>query len=936
MKPLVSLLVHGATLTEHDDLAPGCALIGRPVWGANALLSNLELRLGLPPQEASQAVRVQHWSRRLAELDSIRPRFYSRSYATDPVGTANALLGWRDQLVAAGWNGEAIADGGERLDTFRELETASGGVRGTADRLRRVESELQGAGSPPFEELLLAEARALWPERWQRVFGQLETLGTPVRTVPAAPHSSDVDTDLGHVQRALGGTASASKRRFKGDGSLVLLRAETSLELADALASLLREWNEPSAVVVRSGEAAVLDSALSTQGLSALGVDSQSAWRPILQVLPLAVELSFEPRDPYRVLELLTLPIGPFQGRIGRDLASALSEAPGIGGRPWQAAKDAIATWVTERAAREALEEGRSKAEASQSGKDAASARLADIAEWLEAPGLPAAGAPTATLVAVAERVLTWVRRRLGGARAQVEREPGDPHGAAPLATAQAALAQASAFLEALRHEPRSELDRVGARILAEQAAHAHALPLTREEVDRVAPVDAPAGLRCPRDLVIWWHAVAGTEWRPSARVWRRGEVDALRAAGVRLGDPAERLAAEAASWRSVVLSARKRLVLCVPRWSAGEPCDPHPIWDEIRARLGASDVDVARVTIDARQVLAGDCAALGDARSPATSNAGPLLLPPALSVWTIPKGIIRASANHSASSIESLVGCPLRWVFTYRAGLREGGIASLPRGPLLFGTLAHRFIEVLHSAGVLSPGNERAFETHLEKLLREEAAVLLRAGLAFEVEQLRSQVLTAAAQLADVLSASKLTVVAVEEPVVAPWRGGEVSGRLDLLLRSESGRDVVLDLKWGYRGYYDKLRDGKAFQLAIYAAIRKLATGATELPVAGYFSLSRAEIIATDPKTFPTARAMTAPPLSETWSKLEATASAVEKALSKGRVAVTGVGRSLPLVDELGIPSAEHPKYLAIASGDACEYCTYGALCGRNWETLA
>jgi hypothetical protein len=40
--------------------------------------------------------------------------------------------------------------------------------------------------------------------------------------------------------------------------------------------------------------------------------------------------------------------------------------------------------------------------------------------------------------------------------------------------------------------------------------------------------------------------------------------------------------------------------------------------------------------------------------------------------------------------------------------------------------------------------------------------------------------------------------------------------------------------------------------------------------------------------------------------------------------------------VDELGIPSAEHPKYLAIASGEACEYCTYGALCGRSWETLA
>ena len=138
MKPLVSLLAHGATLTEHDDLAPGAALVGRPVWGAGALLANLELRLGLAPEETSQAVRVQRWSQRLAELDSIRPRFYSRSYATDPVGTSHALLGWRDELVAAGWNGEAVAGGGERLGTFRELETAAqdapGAVRPPAAR----------------------------------------------------------------------------------------------------------------------------------------------------------------------------------------------------------------------------------------------------------------------------------------------------------------------------------------------------------------------------------------------------------------------------------------------------------------------------------------------------------------------------------------------------------------------------------------------------------------------------------------------------------------------------------------------------------------------------------------------------------------------------------------------------------------------------------
>jgi hypothetical protein len=38
------------------------------------------------------------------------------------MGTATALLVMRDELVLAGWNGEKIPGGSERLDTFAELE----------------------------------------------------------------------------------------------------------------------------------------------------------------------------------------------------------------------------------------------------------------------------------------------------------------------------------------------------------------------------------------------------------------------------------------------------------------------------------------------------------------------------------------------------------------------------------------------------------------------------------------------------------------------------------------------------------------------------------------------------------------------------------------------------------------------------------------------
>src|SRR5690242_6914098 len=99
MTPFVGLFWGRATLTEADDLPPGSGFVGRPVWGPTALLANLELQAGLPRVEQPEHVRLQHWSRRLHQLEAGTPRFYSQSYATDPVGTSRTLLSWRDALV---------------------------------------------------------------------------------------------------------------------------------------------------------------------------------------------------------------------------------------------------------------------------------------------------------------------------------------------------------------------------------------------------------------------------------------------------------------------------------------------------------------------------------------------------------------------------------------------------------------------------------------------------------------------------------------------------------------------------------------------------------------------------------------------------------------------------------------------------------------------
>ena len=103
MNPLVGWGLGGPCVRPRPPGGVG-ARLGQPAWSPSQLLRDLELRLGVSQGEASAAVRVPMYSRRLAALASATGNpFYARSFATDSLGTAKALLEWRDGLIEAGW-----------------------------------------------------------------------------------------------------------------------------------------------------------------------------------------------------------------------------------------------------------------------------------------------------------------------------------------------------------------------------------------------------------------------------------------------------------------------------------------------------------------------------------------------------------------------------------------------------------------------------------------------------------------------------------------------------------------------------------------------------------------------------------------------------------------------------------------------------------------
>src|SRR3984893_5559101 len=97
-------ITFGLDLDGYQDLQPRDRF-NESICGPQGFLRLLELRLGLASKPASAAARIVQYREFLQNAASIKERFYTASFAKDPLAVAETLLRWRDELVLAGWDG---------------------------------------------------------------------------------------------------------------------------------------------------------------------------------------------------------------------------------------------------------------------------------------------------------------------------------------------------------------------------------------------------------------------------------------------------------------------------------------------------------------------------------------------------------------------------------------------------------------------------------------------------------------------------------------------------------------------------------------------------------------------------------------------------------------------------------------------------------------
>lgn len=891
-EPLTLLLSRsdGATGWRHD-LAPGATRLGWEHVGPRALVGRLGTLLGFPTAPAPAADRVAAYAARLATHDD-GTRSYTRSRAKDVYGVATHLLALRDALVSCNWDGRPLA-GSARLADLSALERLAAPLPpGYPDILRDLTHALSGTKLPIPLRLHLSMDRDAFPPSLVRLLDALAAAGAEVLDATAPTPVAAAGSDLHAVQQAL--LTSKSAGPLRGDGSFVMLLADTPLEAAELVASTCHGRDLGPATAYVPCESATLDAALARHGLPTLGLPASSRWRAILQALPLRLALAFAPQDPTAAAQLLALPGGPLHRQTARALLEALQAQPGIGSPAWTDAVNAL-----------------------DAAPQAASHARADVDRWFGGPlhsrstGLPAARA--AALCAI---VATWARGQI--------RRADDPSLYVRAAHVAATLER---MLDALPPDTTLrplELEQLHDAAVGDGTDGAFDLAMSGRPAC-VTALGQP--LSRARDL-LWWGFLGGADESPSPSPWTAAERAALVAAAVTPPAPGEARVVEAKLWLRAVLAAGRQLVLA--RWllAGTEPTFAHPLQDQLETLFDADSL--ARCTLTARDALGGKSVGARELRVAASTVA----LPPATpvrprDVWRLPPEAVEPTGQLSPTSLEHLFGCPLRWVLEYRAQLRPGRAVSLPEGSLLLGSFAHAILEDmlfaddrLDLARASVDDAERWAVAAFDRRVGLEAAPLVQGGSEVELDRARTLVGKAARALVGVAQRAGLAPVKTEEAVSGSFAGQPVRGFVDLAFE-RAGRPVVVDLKLGGGAKRRAaLERGRALQLAIYASLKKVG-GA--MPATAFLILQDQEWLTTD-DGLPGATKLDGPTMAATLLAAEKGFAYWRKVLGAGVVPRTAddCDWSSAVQAVAGDPPGDGPA----APEPDCGYCDFGDLC--------
>lgn len=813
-----------------DDTAfplPESTTGGTHYLGPQGLLHFLEAHLGLQGHPSDdEYLRIEQYRQAIRrQLESWPGTFYQASFEADQFATATDLLQRRDELLLAGWDFRLDDALPERLRCLAHLEQlireGQGGLGLSAGYAGRFDAVLKALARRPLpaDAIVVNEPMELLPAHFQRLFVLLKEKGIHIGQLPEP--EVEGDTDLARFQRALSGTsAGGAKQTLKGDGSLLLLRGKRESSLAAYLAQLLRLNPAFRPACLISGQDGSLGRALAQEGLPGLGLLSASLARPTLQVLKLVTVFLWEPIDPFKIMEFVSLSVKPLEGELANRIAAQMAQTPGLDSDAWRAT---IARYFDEMRARAAHD----------SSVDIEKINF-QYTFWFRRRryGL-SQSVPKEEVVEIFAYLASWAF--------QCFEEEGSKNSSLLVLSEQAKRIRE--LLEALPEEQLSnlELERI-VRTIYEPAP----VQFRGRERGFLPYFQQPNAIIGEARQLLWWGFTQNEPDHFFSR-WYSPEAGYLASQGVRLQGPALENARLIWQRKRPILHCRERLLLVLPEMANGQETPPHPLYGDLQAAF--SKLDEISLDIDGAPPRASFSRIFtlpAFIRLPHRQLGSPK---PFLRIRSADK--LQRREEETFSSLNDLFYYPYQWVFKHQIRLRKSSILSIVKENTLMGKLAHRYFEKLLLEDIRNWDKQQVeafIDRETDGLLKREGAVMLLYGKEPERASFVQRVKYAAWSLATHIRENGWEVLETEKPLEGTFMGISINGRADVVLR-RNDELAVIDLKWRGASFREQaIRNEEDLQLVLYS--RLLGEGHSWAHTA-YFIMEQGKMIARNKRAF-------------------------------------------------------------------------------------
>lgn len=797
--------------------------------GPNGLLHILESHLGLSGHDNNiDYLRTAQYRQALSVYVTQYPdAFFAVSFAADQMATASELLSRRDELLLAGWDFKISDQTPERLAGLAAIEKELQAGKpvnlsmGVADRWRAIIQKISKRQTP-LQQLYLVEPRDNFPPHLRDLFTQLQSKGVNIEQIEIPDNNGH--TDLRHFQRTISGQTK-EKKSIAGDGSLMILRGENESTLAAWIAACFRLNDDLRPLCLIGDKSRLLDDYLTLEGLPGMGLPAASLARPTLQVLKLVSVFLWDPIDPYKIMEFVSLAVKPLEDELAHRIAIHMAQTPGLRGEGWYIMVNRYFDELDELAARD------------KSIKPAAVRSQYQF--WFERQRYDrAAAVPKGEVIEIFAYLRRWA--------VQVYDDKG-----ANNPSFMVLAEQSKRVVELLQTVPEDRLSHLELERIVRTIYEPAPIQFRETEVGYLPFILRPAAMIAPTDRLLWWN-FSQQEAEHFFSRWYDVERSWLAAKKVIPDGPQDENGRLIWQRKRPILLTRDQLILIVPTNTAGRPNDPHPLMGPLEAAF--KDLSTLTYNLETGR---GEETFAAFFHLPAYRNLEIRRLgrpKPFLEIDGVDLAAQREA--ETLSSLETLFYYPYQWVLRHQIRLRKSAILSVVPDRTLMGNLAHRFFQRLLNQKREQwdqPSVYQWIEGESRRLLGQEGAGLLLYGREPERMAFINKVKYAAWSLVNLIQKNGWSVRGTEQELQGKFLDVPVRGRADLVLE-KNGELAVIDLKWrGSSRRERQIRNEEDLQLVLYS---RLLTEEDSWAHTAYFVMEDGKMISRNELAF---RAVTA-----------------------------------------------------------------------------